>query len=320
MDDRIKIDAGEEQIPDFLYNDWMFCLDADDEAYVSLKSIAIWLLTYGYDLGVQVTDLKTTSTRQRKKNQDSPATYQITDADYFRDCKTILNSEVAALAEAERYFKQCESSGKKWEDPDFGPTEEDPHGAMSLYYTGETPSGHVDVEEITWERPEVYLADGDEELKIGFVKGDAAANEVKQGRLGDCWFISALSVIAGRDELIRGDGGLCDKENLKLLDKQMVSACCIGVFPPIFHKFRTQGIYVLRFFKNYRWRYVIIDDKLPISDGYKNVFVSCNDPEELWAPLIEKAYAKLFGCYETLRSGNIDEGLADMSGFVCEKI
>jgi len=56
VDDRIKIAAGEEQIPDFLYNDWMFCLDADDEAYVSLKSIAIWLLTYGYDLGVQVTD------------------------------------------------------------------------------------------------------------------------------------------------------------------------------------------------------------------------------------------------------------------------
>jgi hypothetical protein len=76
----------------------------------------------------------------------------------------------------------------------------------------------------------------------------------------------------------------------------------------------------MRFFKNYRWRYVIIDDKLPISDGYKNVFASCNDPEELWAPIIEKAYAKLFGCYETLRSGNIDEGLADMSGFVCEKI
>lgn len=82
---------------------------------------------------------------------------------------------------------------------------------MSLYYTGETPSGHVEVEEITWERPEDYLADGDEELNIGFVKGDAAANEVKQGRLGDCWFISALSVIAGRDELIRGDASLCDK-------------------------------------------------------------------------------------------------------------
>lgn len=217
----------------------MFCLDAEDEAYVSLKSIANWLSIYGYDLGVPVEQSNTTSTRQRKKNQDSPATYQITDADYFRNCKTILNSEVAALAEAERYFNQCERSGELWDDPDFGPTEDDPHGAKSLYYTGETPRGHVEVEEITWERPEVYLARDEEKPETGFVKGDAAANEVKQGKLGNCWFISALSVIAGRDELIRGDAGLCDKENLHLLDKQMVSACCIGVFPPIFHKFRT---------------------------------------------------------------------------------
>jgi len=36
-------------------------------------------------------------------------------------------------------------------------------------------------------------------------------------------------------------------------------------------------------------------------------------------PLIEKAYAKLFGCYQALISGFIDDGLADMTGYVCEK-
>ena len=41
--------------------------------------------------------------------------------------------------------------------------------------------------------------------------------------------------------------------------------------------------------------------------------------EELWVPLIEKAYAKLFGCYQTLISGSIDDGVVDMTGFVCEK-
>ena len=35
--------------------------------------------------------------------------------------------------------------------------------------------------------------------------------------------------------------------------------------------------------------------------------------------MIEKAYAKLFGCYQTLISGFIDDGLADLTGFVCEK-
>jgi len=36
------------------------------------------------------------------------------------------------------------------------------------------------------------------------VDDGAGANDVKQGSLGDCWFISALSVIVSRDELLRG--------------------------------------------------------------------------------------------------------------------
>jgi calpain len=103
-----------------------------------------------------------------------------------------------------------------------------------------------------------------------------------------------------------------------MLDKNTVLACSMGVFPPIFHKFRTKDIYVLRFYKDYKWRYVVIDKKLPVVD-YQLCFATCTDEEELWVPLIEKAYAKLFGCYEALRSGNIDEGLVDMTGFACEK-
>jgi len=34
---------------------------------------------------------------------------------------------------------------------------------------------------------------------------------VKQGKIGDCWFIGALSVIATRDELLRGSDGRKDK-------------------------------------------------------------------------------------------------------------
>ena len=37
-------------------------------------------------------------------------------------------------------------------------------------------------------------------------------------------------------------------------------------------------------------------------------------------PLIEKAYAKVHGCYEALISGYIDDGLTDMTGFVSEKM
>ena len=77
---------------------------------------------------------------------------------------------------------------------------------------------------------------------------------------------------------------------------------------------------MLRFFKYQQWRYVIIDDRLPVyTTNDSLVFGKCSEPEELWVPLIEKAYAKIHGCYQTLISGWIDDGLADMTALVCEK-
>ena len=151
------------------------------------------------------------------------------------------------------------------------------------------------------------------------MKGDAASNEVLQGYLGDCWFISALSVLADRDDLIRGGGEDIDTKNENMVDKSTSQLCTIGVYPPLFHKFRNKGIYVFRFFKDFKWRYVIVDQLLPYTNG-RLCFARCTKPDEIWVPMIEKAYAKLFGCYEALKSGSIDEAIVDMTGLVCEKI
>lgn len=80
--------------------------------------------------------------------------------------------------------------------------------------------------------------------------------------------------------------------------------------------FREFGIYVLRFFKDCNIVYVIIDDRLPVKskDG-RLIFAASKDPNELWVPLIEKAYAKLHGCYKSLIGGYTHYGLADMTGF-----
>lgn len=45
-----------------------------------------------------------------------------------------------------------------------------------------------------------------EDLHTGaqFVDDGASAADVKQGNIGNCWFIGALSVLATRDELLRG--------------------------------------------------------------------------------------------------------------------
>ncbi len=96
-----------------------------------------------------------------------------------------------------------------------------------------------------------------------------------------------------------------------------------GVYAPMFHYLRKHGMYIIRFFKNYKWRYVIIDDRLPCFDKYgvkEVVFARCRSKNEFWVPIIEKAYAKIHNCYESLISGFIDDGLTDMTGLASEKI
>lgn len=101
-----------------------------------------------------------------------------------------------------------------------------------------------------------------------------------------------------------------------IIDKDLASSLSKGVYPPIFHRYRSNGLYVIRFFKNFEWIYVIIDDRLPVSkESKKLVFGTCTNAHELWVPLIEKAYAKLHGCYEQLISGYVDEGICDLTAF-----
>ncbi len=60
---------------------------------------------------------------------------------------------------------------------------------------------------------------------------------------------------------------------------------------------------------------VTIDDRLPCLAGTKNlIYGHCKDKNEMWVPLIEKAYAKLHGCYENIESGSTASALTDLTG------
>ena len=94
-----------------------------------------------------------------------------------------------------------------------------------------------------------------------------------------------------------------------------------GVYPPIFKIYEKYGLYVLKLYKNFSWRYVIIDDRIPWYKSTKTPIYGCwKDLSELWVPLIEKAYAKLHQCYQSLNLGYIDDGLSDFTGLITEKV
>jgi hypothetical protein len=76
-----------------------------------------------------------------------------------------------------------------------------------------------------------------------------------------------------------------------------------------------------QFFKNGKWVQVIVDTVLPYEKEQNNrncVYSSCNNPQEFWVSLMEKAYVKLHGNYEKTCKGDILECLVDLTGGISE--
>ena len=142
-------------------------------------------------------------------------------------------------------------------DPDFGPQDKDDLAQESLYFE-DIPSGYPLPQNMRWLR----LNQISQKKRPEFIDDGAATNDVIQGALGDCWFIGALSVLATEDAYIRGSFDP-EKNTDDEISNYEAKGMTSGVYPPMFHYLRKYGMYVFRFFKNYKWRYVIIDDRLP---------------------------------------------------------
>jgi hypothetical protein len=149
--------------------------------------------------------------------------------------------------------------------------------------------GHIPPELVEWLRPPEFVPAG--KKPAVFLDG-AEAGDVKQGALGDCWFLSALCCVATRKELLK------------------------NLFAST--EYASKGIYTIRFFKNGKWKHVNIDDRIPCdstADPPRPIYARCVNENELWVMLLEKAYAKLHGrCYRNLESGTMTYALKDMTG------
>jgi len=261
--------------------------------------------------------------------------YKLTKADYFQGNKTILLSEKAALAKCAQIwdffhektnFVSEINQGKiqKFVDKDFGPLRKSDldRCKFAMYKTGEIPrKGYADPREVDWVFVDELCELAGNQSKPQFVDDGASSNDCKQGNLGDCWLISAMSVLATRDELLVGGRSGMDYDKDMIVDKIIADCLSKGVYPPIFHRFRGIGLFVIRLFVEFQWIYVIVDERIPVdSKTKKPIFGSCRNVHEMWVALIEKAFAKVYGCYENLISGYVDEGINALTAMPSEKI
>jgi len=181
--------------------------------------------------------------------------------------------------------KHHQELGVPWTDHTFPPN----HTSIGIKKAGEL-SG------VEWRRAGDLSPDPGPRL----VKDGVGRHDVVQGKLGNCWFVAAASVLAGVE---------------KLWERVVPDAEDQDWDPAQPGKY--SGVFRFQFWRFGRWMEVLVDDLIPTRDGVP-VFTHSKDTGEYWGALLEKAYAKLHGSYEGLDGGNLSDALVDFTGGVAE--
>ena len=95
------------------------------------------------------------------------------------------------------------------------------------------------------------LSKNEERVSVGakFVDGPLEASNCQVDSSGlFSPFNNALRNVATREELVLGGPQGYDIDSSMPLDERLTASCSEGIYPPIFHKYRSKGIYCFRFF------------------------------------------------------------------------
>ena len=129
-------------------------------------------------------------------------------------------------------------------------------------------------------------------LEYGPIKGElfvdgVSADDIRQGALGDCYFVSSLSAIAG-------------------IDPQWI---CDSI------QSNPDNTFTVRFFRYGKPIEITVDNEFLHSPSGRLVYGSSTDKGELWIAVMEKAYAQWKGGYERIgQGGNPAKALYELTG------
>ncbi|KAM3616217.1 uncharacterized protein V6R79_014464 [Siganus canaliculatus] len=162
-------------------------------------------------------------------------------------------------------------------------------GKDGLFVDSHFPLGELEMRgRVKWKRPKELCSSPQ------FVIDGATRLDIRQGKLNDCWFLSAIASLSIHHSLLR---------NVLLPDQSFADG--------------YNGCFTFRFWQYGEWVEVRVDDLLPTVNN-KLIYLSSPDRHEFWSSLLEKAYAKLKGGYRALDMGFPHEAMVDMTGGVTE--
>eukprot|EP00727_Mastigamoeba_balamuthi_P011561 m51a1_g7027 putative calpain-type cysteine protease dek1 (1677) ;mRNA; f:58924-65797 len=217
---------------------------------------------------------------ERVSQPTAPQTLHREVSPKVQDGSAIFEQEKEALvARYSALLDECRKAGGKYEDKEF------PVGPWCLWFDGRSPSSTI-AHPTTWRRAS-ELAAGPSMFGFEELANPVTLASVEQGALGSMHFISSALALSARPDLLKALFVASDLDS---------------------------GIFAIMISINLCWRGVVIDDFVPCTLAGRPLFTCIRDKSTLWLCLLEKAYAKLHGCYENIDGGVERHAISDLIG------
>ena len=192
--------------------------------------------------------------------------------------------------------QQIYKGNTPWTDPLFGPEKKNlcPYDSRGWVLPEDVWESDVDGwDKIKWCRAaEIFDSENFQVFEKGSEKDKISANDIQQGSIGDCYFLSVI-------------GALCNiytKNGEKLIEDLFLHTSQT--------KEHVYGVYI---FINGVWELVLIDDYFPyVGYGFKQFAFASSQGNELWVAIMEKAWAKINGCYAKIGCGGLPHEVFDV--------